>query len=125
VTLDWRSPWLLGRPSRQLRRICADAIMVYSRAERVFILEHYFASASFIAVHETFSNYCPDKEVPNNRAQTLETNLKDTESVYRYQLFIERQHMDARLLWHVLCNYDVYFRDFQLSQTISVPLFET
>jgi hypothetical protein len=39
--------------------------MVYSRAERVFILEHYFASKSFAAVREAFSNAHPDKEVPN------------------------------------------------------------
>jgi hypothetical protein len=39
--------------------------MVYSRAGRVFILEHYFASKSFAAVSEAFSNVCPDKEVPN------------------------------------------------------------
>jgi hypothetical protein len=39
--------------------------MVYSRAESVFILEHYFASKSFAAVHEAFSNAYPDKEVPN------------------------------------------------------------
>jgi hypothetical protein len=30
--------------------------MVCSRVERVFILEHYFASKSFAAVHEEFSN---------------------------------------------------------------------
>jgi hypothetical protein len=35
--------------------------MVYSRAERVFILEHYFASKSFAAVREAFSNAYPDK----------------------------------------------------------------
>jgi hypothetical protein len=40
--------------------------MVYSRAERVFILEHYFASKSLAAVREAFSNAYPDKEVPNN-----------------------------------------------------------
>jgi hypothetical protein len=39
--------------------------MVYSRAERVFILEHYFASKSFAAVPEAFNNAYPDKEVPN------------------------------------------------------------
>jgi hypothetical protein len=37
--------------------------MVYSRAERVFILEHYFASKSFVAVREAFSNAYPDKGV--------------------------------------------------------------
>jgi hypothetical protein len=30
--------------------------MVYSRAERVFILEHYFASKLFAAAREAFSN---------------------------------------------------------------------
>jgi hypothetical protein len=30
--------------------------MVYSRAERVFILEHYFSSKSFAAVYEEFSS---------------------------------------------------------------------
>jgi hypothetical protein len=38
--------------------------MVYSRAERVFILEHHFTSKSFAAVREAFSNANPDKEVP-------------------------------------------------------------
>jgi hypothetical protein len=37
--------------------------MVYSRAERVFILEHYFASKSFAAVREEFRNAYRDKEV--------------------------------------------------------------
>jgi hypothetical protein len=38
--------------------------MVYTREERVFILEYYFASAAFVAVCEAFRNTCPDKEVP-------------------------------------------------------------
>jgi hypothetical protein len=50
------SPWLLGRCSRQLRKSCAGPNMVYSRTERVFVLEHYFASKSFAVVHEAFSN---------------------------------------------------------------------
>jgi hypothetical protein len=33
----------------------------------MFILEHYFASKSFVAVREAFSNAYPDKEVPNKR----------------------------------------------------------
>jgi hypothetical protein len=37
---------------------------VHSQAERVLILRHYFASKSFAAVCETFSNACPDKKVP-------------------------------------------------------------
>jgi hypothetical protein len=37
--------------------------MAYSRAERVFILEHYFTSKLSAAVREEFSNAYPDKEV--------------------------------------------------------------
>jgi hypothetical protein len=65
VTLESGSPWLLGRCLRQLRKSCAGANMVYSLAERVFILEHYFVSKSSAAVREAFSNMYPDKEVPN------------------------------------------------------------
>jgi hypothetical protein len=39
--------------------------MVYSLAECVLILEHYFTSELFVAVHEAFSSVYPDKEVPN------------------------------------------------------------
>jgi hypothetical protein len=39
--------------------------MGYSRAERVFILEHHFARKSFAALREAFRNSYPDKEVPN------------------------------------------------------------
>jgi hypothetical protein len=53
--------------------------MVYSRAERVFILEHYFASKSFAAVREAFSNAYPDKEVPNKTTiHRLVTKFRDT-----------------------------------------------
>jgi hypothetical protein len=38
---------LLGRFSRQLRKSCAGANMMYSRAELLFILEHYLALKSF------------------------------------------------------------------------------
>jgi hypothetical protein len=31
----------------------------------VFILKNYFASKSFVAVREEFSNACPDNEVPS------------------------------------------------------------
>jgi hypothetical protein len=65
MTLDSRSPLLLGRCSSQLLRSCAGANIVYSRTERVFILEHYFAFISLAAVREAFSSAYPDKEVPN------------------------------------------------------------
>jgi hypothetical protein len=82
LTLESRLPWLLGRCSRQLRKSCVGANMVYSRAERVFVLEHYFASKSFAAVCEAFSNAYPDNEVPNNTIKhRLVTTFRDTVSV--------------------------------------------
>jgi hypothetical protein len=39
--------------------------MVCSQAERIFTLEHYFASKSFVAVREAFNNAYPDKEILN------------------------------------------------------------
>jgi hypothetical protein len=54
----------MGRCSR---KSCAGANMVYSRAERVFILEHYFVSISFAAVREAFNNAYPDKDETNKK----------------------------------------------------------
>jgi hypothetical protein len=82
VTLESRSSLLLGRCSRQLRKGCAGANMVYSRAERVFILEHYFASKLYAAVREAFSNAYPDKEVPNKTTiHRLVIQFQDKEDV--------------------------------------------
>jgi hypothetical protein len=39
--------------------------MLYTRAERVFILKHNLASKSFAAVREAFSSAYPGKEVLN------------------------------------------------------------
>jgi hypothetical protein len=39
--------------------------MVYSQQERVFILERYFSSKSFVAVREAFHRVYPDKDIPN------------------------------------------------------------
>jgi hypothetical protein len=56
--------------------------MVYSRAERVFILEYYFASKFFATVRKTFSNAYLDKEVPNKTTiHRLVTKFRDTGSV--------------------------------------------
>jgi hypothetical protein len=50
--------------------------MVYSQAEHVFILEHYLASKSRAAVHESFSN---DKEIQNKTTMhRLATKFWDT-----------------------------------------------
>jgi hypothetical protein len=42
----------------------------YSRAERVFILEHHFAFKSFAVVREAFSSAYPDKVVPTKTQLT-------------------------------------------------------
>jgi hypothetical protein len=56
--------------------------MQTSRAERVFILEHYFASKSFAVVREAFSNVYSDNEVPNKTTiHQLVTKFLDTGSV--------------------------------------------
>jgi hypothetical protein len=47
----------------------------------VFILEHYFASKSFGAIREAFSNAYPDKEVPNKTIHRLVTIYGNTGSV--------------------------------------------
>jgi hypothetical protein len=56
---------LLGRYSRQLRKSCASANKAYSRAERVFIFEHYFEFKSFAVVYEARCSAYSVKEVPN------------------------------------------------------------
>jgi hypothetical protein len=67
--------------------------MVYSRAERVFIHEYYFASKSFAAVREAFNNAYPDKEVPNKTTvHRVVTKFRDTGSVYN------RKHVRRRTL---------------------------
>jgi hypothetical protein len=73
VALESRSSCLLGHCALQLRKSCAGANMVYSRAENVSILEHYFASKSSAAVRKAFSNAYPDKEVLTKTAHRMVT----------------------------------------------------
>jgi hypothetical protein len=54
--------------------------MVYSRAERMFILEHYIASKSPADVVEALSKAYPDKEVPNKTIHRLVT-LQNTDGI--------------------------------------------
>jgi hypothetical protein len=56
--------------------------MVFSLVERVFILEHYFASKSFDAACEAFSNAYHEEEVPNKTTiHRLVTKYRHTGSV--------------------------------------------
>jgi hypothetical protein len=103
VTLESRSLWLLGRCSLQLSKSCAGA---YPRAERVFILELCFASKSFVAVREAFSNADPGKEGPNKTTiHRLVTTFRDTESV------CDRKHVQrcTVLTGYTLCSVDEIF----------------
>jgi hypothetical protein len=55
--------------------------VVYSGAERVFILGHYFTSKLFVGDRIAFNNAYPDKEVPNQAIQRLVTKFRDKVSV--------------------------------------------
>jgi hypothetical protein len=62
--------------------------MVYSRAERVFILEQHFPLKQFPTVYEAFSYVYPDKEVPNKT------------TIYR----LVTTFQDRMCLWQVHCT---------------------
>jgi hypothetical protein len=55
---------------------------VCSRAARLFIPEHYFASKSFAAVRETFSNAYPNKEVSYSTTMHQLVKCFGTEDVF-------------------------------------------
>jgi hypothetical protein len=65
-----------------MHKSCAGENMVYSRVERMLILEHHFASKSFADVPEAFSNAYSDKEVPNKTIHRLVTKFRETGSIY-------------------------------------------
>jgi hypothetical protein len=48
-----------------VRKICAGVNMIYSRAELVFVLDHYFASISFAAVREASGSSFAYNEIQN------------------------------------------------------------
>jgi hypothetical protein len=111
VTLESRWPRLLG--------LC-DAKISYSRAERVFILEHYLPSKSFAAVREAFSNVYPDKEVPNKTTvHRLVTKFCDTGSVCLWQVLIERQdgwnYGCTDLKQRISCNSGIRLQEFNIA----------
>jgi hypothetical protein len=84
VTLEPRSPWLLGRCSRQLRKTCADASMMYTRTVRVFILELCFTWESFVALPKAFSNAYPKKKVADK------TTIHRLEQNFEWMLVFEK-----------------------------------
>jgi hypothetical protein len=62
----------------------------------VFILEHCFASNSFYAIREAFSNVYPDKEVPSKTAHRLVTTFRDTGSFLRQETCPASDSVDRR-----------------------------
>jgi hypothetical protein len=65
---------------------------MYSPAERVFVLERYFALTSCAADREAFSSLYPDKEVPNKTTiHRLVTKFRDTGGICLWQVLIEQQ----------------------------------
>jgi hypothetical protein len=86
--------------------------MVYSLAERVFILEHYFALKSFAALREALNNAYPDKEaLKKTTIHRLVTKFWDTGSV------CDRKHVRRRTVstGEVLSNAEETLKTSRLS----------
>jgi hypothetical protein len=120
VTSESKSPWLLGRFSRQMRKSCTGVIMVFSRAEPVSILEHYFASKSFEAVREAFSNVYNDEEVPNKiTIHRLVITFLDTGSDCLWQVLIERRNSwrydRTDFKQYISCNNGIRLQEFYVT----------
>jgi hypothetical protein len=68
--------------------------MVYSRKERVLILEHYLASKSFAAVREALTNVYPDKKVLNETSTLTGNRI----SGHRKYLSVTSAHRTTKQL---------------------------
>lgn len=93
------NPWIIDYPdlsrdtrtrSRQLRKNCTGANMVYSGADRVFLPDHYFASKSFAAFRKVFTNSYLNKQVPNKTTHLLVNQFRGKDSV------CDRNHVRRR-----------------------------
>jgi hypothetical protein len=120
VTLKSKSPWLPGHCSLDLRKSCTGANMIYLRTERVFILEHYFASKSFTSVREAFRNAYPDKEVSNKTTvHRLGTKFRGTGSVCLWQVRIDRQNSwnydRTNFKQCISCNKGIWLQEFNIA----------
>jgi acyl carrier protein phosphodiesterase len=87
-----------------LRKSQAGAKRVCLRRECVFILEHFFASKSFDAVREAFSNAYPDKELPNKTTiHRLVTTFWNTGRRKFLEDCSRNNCITARVLWRAHC----------------------
>jgi hypothetical protein len=119
MTLKSRSPLLLGHCSCQLHKSCAGANMVYSRAEHVFIFEHYCTLKSFAAIHEAFSNTYLDNKVPNKTIHHLVPKFQDRGSVCLWQVLTEWQNSwnygCTNLKQCISCNNETQLQEFNIA----------
>jgi hypothetical protein len=58
--------------------------MSLSQVQRVFIIEHYLASRSYLTCHNEFKDTFPDSPVPNKSTiSRLVNRFRDTETLHR------------------------------------------
>jgi hypothetical protein len=94
MTLESRSPWLLGHCSRLLHKLCRCEHGVFGSRTCGYSQTLIFASKSSATVCEAFSNACPDREVLNKTAvHQMVTTFQDTGSVCLWQVLIQRQNI--------------------------------
>jgi hypothetical protein len=79
------------------QKLCKSEQDVFT-TEHGFILEHYFASKSFAAVREAFSNAYPDKEVPNKTTIQRLVTKSNKISGHNKCLFVTSAHRATKQL---------------------------
>jgi hypothetical protein len=69
-------------PVRQLSSNSRSVRMSFSQAQRVFIVEHYLASRSYLNCQNAFTDIFPDSPVPNkSTVSRLVNRFSDTGSM--------------------------------------------
>jgi isocitrate lyase len=69
-------------PVRQLSFNSRSASMSFSQVQRLFIVEHYLASRSYLTCQNEFRDTFPDSSVPNKSTiPRLVNRFRDTERV--------------------------------------------
>jgi hypothetical protein len=56
--------------------------MSFSQVQRVFIVEHYLASRSYLTCHSEFRDTFPDSPVPNKSTSRLVNRFRDTGTLH-------------------------------------------
>jgi hypothetical protein len=72
---------------RQLSFNSRSARMSFSRVQRVFIVEHYLVSRSYLTCHNEFRDTLPEYPVPNkSTVSRLVNRFRDTGTLHRVAL---------------------------------------